>query len=173
MHVFFFLAASNPSDQVPAADSTRTDFAQGTEIQSPLFVPEMILFLTKNLTFLVQVSSWTFFSLNEFTVFLQSIHLLATSASPMNENHYNQRWTRVSQVNLDCSWSLPGVQISPKNSSEFPAPKVASDQTTNGSTPTLFHPVPGASRDSPSLEIKDISSPLTIISGISYHTPEQ
>ena len=154
----------------------------------------MILFLTKNLTFLVQVSSWTFFSLNEFTVFLQSIHLLATSASPMNENHYNQRWTRVSQVNLDyfsklpmfsfrkyefkrlfltCSWSLPGVQISPKNSSEFPAPKVASDQTTNGSTPTLFHPIPGASRDSPSLEIKDISSPLTIISGISYYTPEQ
>ena len=34
-------------------------------------------------------------------IFLQSIRLLATSASPMNENHYNQRWTRVSQVNLD------------------------------------------------------------------------
>ena len=62
------LAASNPSDQVPAAESTRTDFAQGTEILRPLFVPEIILFLTKNLTFLAQVLSWTFFSLNEFTI---------------------------------------------------------------------------------------------------------
>ena len=60
------LAASNPSD--PAAWSTRTDFAQGTEILSPLFVPEIILFLTKNLNFLAQVLSWTFFSLNEFTI---------------------------------------------------------------------------------------------------------
>ena len=62
------LAASNPSDQVPAAESTRTDFAQGTEILSPLFVPEIILFLTKNLTFLAWVLSWTFFPLNEFTI---------------------------------------------------------------------------------------------------------
>ena len=38
------LAASNPSDQVPAAESTRNDFAQGKEILSPLFVPEIILF---------------------------------------------------------------------------------------------------------------------------------
>ena len=44
--------ASNPSDQVPAAESTRTDFTQGTEILSPLFVPEIILFFIKNLTFL-------------------------------------------------------------------------------------------------------------------------
>ena len=34
------LAASNPSDQVPAAESTRTDFAQGKE----MFVPDIILF---------------------------------------------------------------------------------------------------------------------------------
>ena len=35
---------------------------------SSLFVPEIILFLTKNLTFLAQVLSWTFFSLNEFAI---------------------------------------------------------------------------------------------------------
>lgn len=62
------LAALNPSDQVPAAESTRTDFTQGKEILSPLFVPEIILFWNKNLTFLGQVLSWTFFSLNEFTI---------------------------------------------------------------------------------------------------------
>ena len=62
------LAASNPSDQVPAAESTRTDFAQGTEILRALFVHEIILFLTKNLTFLAQVLSWTFFSLDEFAI---------------------------------------------------------------------------------------------------------
>ena len=62
------LAASNPGDQVPAAESTRTDFAQGTEILSPLFVPEINLFLTKNLTFLAWVLSWTFFPINEFTI---------------------------------------------------------------------------------------------------------
>ena len=56
------LAASNPGDQVPAAESTRTDFAQGTEILSSPFVPEINLFLTKNLTFLAWVLSWTFFS---------------------------------------------------------------------------------------------------------------
>ena len=38
------LAASNPSDQVPVAESTRTDFDQGKEILSPLFVPEIIFF---------------------------------------------------------------------------------------------------------------------------------
>ena len=48
------LAASNPSDLVPAAYSTRNS-----------------LFLTKNLTFLAQVLSSTFFSLNEFTIKIQ------------------------------------------------------------------------------------------------------
>ena len=62
------LAASNPGYQVPAAESTRTDFAQGTEILSPLFVPEINLFLTKNLTFLAWVLSWTFFPINELTI---------------------------------------------------------------------------------------------------------
>ena len=36
------LATSNPSDQVPVAESTRTDLAQGKEILSPPFVPEII-----------------------------------------------------------------------------------------------------------------------------------
>ena len=51
LYVACSLSASNPSDQVPAAESTRTDFTQGTEILSPLFVPEIIL------TFLAQVLS--------------------------------------------------------------------------------------------------------------------
>ena len=38
------LAASNPSDQVPVAKSTRADLAQGKEILSPPFAPEIILF---------------------------------------------------------------------------------------------------------------------------------
>ena len=55
------LAASNPSEQVPVAESARTHFAQGKEILSPRFVPEIILFWNKNLTFVGQVLSWTFF----------------------------------------------------------------------------------------------------------------
>ena len=41
-------------------------------------------------------------------IFLQSIRLLATSASPMNENPYNQQWTRVFRVNLDY-FSKPSI----------------------------------------------------------------
>ena len=82
------LAVSNPSEQVPVAESTRTDFAQGKEILSPRFVPEIILFWNKNLTFLGQVLSWSFFGFTIkmrfyfcLQIFLQSIRLLLISAS--------------------------------------------------------------------------------------------
>ena len=103
------LAESNPGDQVPAAESTRTDFAQGTEILSPLFVPEIILFLTKNLNFLAQVFSWTFFSLNEFTIKMRFYFCFA-DLSPVYLPFYRESSVCTVQVRLVNARKLQRIQ---------------------------------------------------------------
>ena len=80
------LAASNPSEQVPVAESTRTDFAQGKEILSPQFVPKIVkqefnlsrLSLILTVFFGFTIKMRFYFCLQ---IFLQSIRLLLISAS--------------------------------------------------------------------------------------------